>query len=176
MNNLTIRQENPVDHSRVFEVVEAAFREMKHADGDEQFLVERLRNSVDFIPELSLVAELDGLVVGHILFTRIWIFDGSARKESLSLAPVSVHPDFQNQGIGGKLILEGHRKASELGYRSVVVLGHEGYYPRFGYELCKKYDIVLPFDAPEENCMVIELTEGGLDGVSGIAEYGDAFF
>ncbi|MCZ7253247.1 GNAT family N-acetyltransferase, partial [Salmonella enterica] len=84
-----------------------------------------------------------------------------------ALAPVSVKPAFQGKGIGAKLILESHAIAKKLGYKSIILLGHENYYPRFGYELTSKYNIEMPFDVPAENCMVISLTENGLDGVSG---------
>ena len=94
----------------------------------------------------------------------------------MALAPVSVHPDFQNKGIGGKLISEAHKRAKALDFQSIILLGHANYYPRFGYEMTSKYGIKLPFDAPEKNCMVIALTENGLKGVSGMVEYSKAFF
>jgi predicted N-acetyltransferase YhbS len=176
MKEIIIRQEKLADLIGVYSIVEEAFRNMKHADGDEQELVERLRKSKSFIPELSLVAELDGKIVGHILFTRIWIVNESNRFESLSLAPLSVRPDSQNQGIGGALILEGHRRASEMGFNSIVVLGHEDYYPRFGYEICRNYGLSLPFEAADENCMVLELSKGSLKEISGEVEYPKEFF
>lgn len=108
---------------------------MEHSDHQEQFLVERLRKSDAFIPELSLVAEDEkGTIAGHILLTKLSIENDSETYESLALAPVSVKPEFQNQGIGGQLIREGHRVAQRLGYQSVILIGHENYYPKFGYK------------------------------------------
>lgn len=127
---ITIRQEEKKDHQQVFQLTEEAFREMKHSDHQE---LEKLRKSEAFIPELSLVAEDEkGTIAGHILFTKIKIVNNSESFDSLALAPVSVKPEFQNRGLGGKLILEGHRIAKELGYESVILIGHENYYPRFG--------------------------------------------
>ncbi len=160
---MRIRQEEENDHESVFQLIEEAFRNMEHSDHQEQFLVEKLRVSDAFIPELSLVMEDDdGEIAGHILFTKIRIENASESFESLALAPVSVMPDFQNQGIGSQLILHGHHIARELGYQSVILLGHEKYYPKFGYEKTSNFGISFPFEIPEENGMAIELVKDGL--------------
>lgn len=173
---MIIRQETKNDHKEVFSIIERAFKDLEFTDNKEQFLVERLRTSDAFIPELSLVAEIDGKIVGHILLTRLRIKNPTNEFDSLALAPVSVLPEFQGRGIGGKLILESHKKAKELGHKSIVLLGYENYYPRFGYERADKFGIELPFDVPKENCLVIELVETGLNGVSGMVEYPKEFF
>jgi predicted N-acetyltransferase YhbS len=173
---ITIRKEEEKDYQQVFQLTEEAFREMEHSDHQEQFLVEKLRRSEAFIPELSLVAEDDnGTIAGHILFTKIKIVDGSESFESLALAPVSVKPEFQNQGLGGKLIMEGHRIAKELGYGSVILIGHEKYYPRFGYEKTSNFGITFPFEIPEENGMAIELIKDGLKNKKGTVKYPKEF-
>jgi predicted N-acetyltransferase YhbS len=110
------------------------------------------------------------------LLTKIKIVQSDRIFESLAMAPVAVLPEFQNRGIGGKLILSAHQAAKELGYKSIVVLGHADYYPRFGYQLTQKHNIELPFPADKENCMVIELVENGLKGVSGKVEYPQEFY
>lgn len=173
---LIIRKEEEKDHEKVFKLIEEAFRNMEHSDHQEHFLVERLRKSDAFIPELSLVAEDEtGEVAGHILFTKLRIENGTESFESLALAPVSVKPGFQNQGIGGKLILQGHLIARELGYSSVILLGHEDYYPRFGYEKTSNFGISFPFDIPEENGMALELVKDGLKNVKGVVKYPKEF-
>ena len=88
---------------------------------------------------------------------------------------MSVLPEFQGNGIGRMLIEKAHQKAKELGYKSIVLLGHENYYPRFGYRQTDKYGIKLPFEVPKENCMVVELVKNGLQGISGIVEYPKEF-
>lgn len=172
---VVIRQEEPADYPTVFNLIEAAFQNEPMSDHREQFLVDRLRKSLAFVPELSLIAEHEGKIIGHILLTKISIQNGEESYESLALAPVSVLPQYQRQGVGRKLINEAHRRAKTLNFNSVVLLGHQDYYPRFGYETASKYGIKLPFDIPEENCMAIELTPGGLNGVKGVVKYPDEF-
>ena len=171
-----LRQETIADYEAVFKIIEEAFKSEEYSDNKEKFLVERLRNSKAFIPQLALVAETDSIIVGHILLTKIQIKNDHESFESLALAPVSVKPNYQKMGIGGQLIKEAHRIAKELGYKSIVLLGHAEYYPKFGYQLCRNYGIKIPFDAPEENCLVVELVEDGLKGVNGIVEYTREFY
>lgn len=173
---LKIRKEEEKDHGKVFDLIEEAFREMEHSDHQEHFLVEKLRKSEAFIPELSLVAEDDnGEIAGHILFTKITVEGGGQSFPSLALAPVSVKPEYQNKGVGARLILQGHHIAKELGYESVILLGHENYYPRFGYEKTSNFGISFPFEIPEENGMAIELVKDGLKNVHGIVRYPKEF-
>lgn len=173
--NKTIRIEESKDYQVVENIVRLAFESEEMSDHREHLLVNRLRQSKDFVPELSLVCEVDGEVVGHILFTKIKIVSSSTVFESLALAPVSVLPKYQKQGIGGALITEGHKQAKKLGYKSVVVLGHEAYYPKFGYQRASQYGIRLPFDVPDQNSMAIELVPYALDEVSGVVEYPKEF-
>jgi len=169
---ILIRQECEADHDSVYEVVRSAFETMEMASGDEQDLVNRLRKSTAFIPELSLVAECDGQVIGHIMFTKMKIGDYNA----LTLAPVAVLPEYQKQGIGAKLIVEGHRIARELGHSVIILVGHADYYPRFGYTPARKSNIQAPFEVPDDAFMVLELREGGLNGISGMIEFAPEFF
>lgn len=168
--NLTvnIRPERPDETQWVVELTERAFETMPFSNGKEGMLVHNLHNSSSFIPELSLVAEYEGKVVGHILFTPIRIDNGEQQFTSLALAPVSVLPGFQNRRIGTQLILAGHQKAKELGYQSVILFGHPKYYPRFGYKPCSTWNIKASFDLPSDDVfMAVELSEGALNGVSG---------
>jgi len=175
--NILFRQENKNDYAAVFNLIQRAFEKEEMSDHSEQYLVERLRNSEAFIPKLSIVAEINQNIAGHILLTRIKVINNKNEEfYSLALAPVSVLPEYQGKGIGGKLIETAHKKAKELGFGSVILLGHENYYPRFGYEIAKKYGIKLPFEVPDENCMAIELIKGALEGVEGTVVYPKAFF
>lgn len=173
---VTIRQEQTWDYEAVANLVAKAFAPLELSDHREHFLVKRLRTSAAFIPELSLVAEINSEIVGYILLTKIHIQQGANRHVTLALAPLAVHPDKQHKGIGGNLIKHAHQQAREIGYRSVIVLGHAAYYTRFGYQQANKFDITLPFDVPKAYSMAIALVEGGLDGVSGTVVYPREFF
>ena len=155
--NLIIRQESAEDYDAIYALTEAAFAGTEHCDGDEQELPGRLRKRAGFIPELSLVAQLDGRLVGHILFTKITIGEQAA----LCLGPLSVLPEFQSKGIGGALVEAGHAAAQALGFGVCVLVGHAQYYPRFGYEPIRGHGITFPIETPDECNMVKFLSEGG---------------
>lgn len=125
---MQIRQETPADYDQVYDLVQEAFASAEHRDGTEQDLVAALRRGGAFIPQLSLVAEADGQLAGHILFTEGEVGGVTV----LILAPLSVRPAFQRMGVGTALIQEGHKIARALGYPYSLVLGSETYYPRSG--------------------------------------------
>lgn len=169
---LTIRQETPNDFNDVYEVNQLAFGQ----DHEAKLVVRLRRNPTVFIPELSLVAVADDVLVGHIMFTKINIISADqCRTESLALAPMAVLPAFQQKGIGSKLINHGLAKARELQYKSVIVLGHEHYYPKFGFTSADNWNIKAPFDVPSEVFMALELTTDALLGIEGIVEYPEEF-
>ena len=167
---LEIRQENKKDYAEVYNVIKKAFMSAEHCDGNEQDLVVNLRESNNFIPELSLVAIDDNKIVGYILFTKIRI----GKYEELALAPLAVLPEYQKQGIGKKLIEEGHKKAKKLGYHYSIVLGSERYYPKLGYVPACQYGIKAPFEVPNENYMAIKLNDTDVE-ITGIVEYAKEF-
>lgn len=174
--NLIIRQEVKADHKKVNQLIEKAFRSETMSDQQEHILVERLRKSSSFIPELSLVAELNNEIVGQILLTKVLIVNQDSEYDALALAPVSVVPKFQGKRIGSSLIRKSHMIAKEMGFTLIVLLGLEKYYPRFGYERADKHEIQFPFDAPSVNCMVYELQENVLQHISGTVKYPQEFF
>lgn len=178
MMNIMIRKELPADYRSTEEIVKRAFADMEFSDQKEHELVARIRKSDVFIPELSLVAmnQNNKAIVGHILLSKIKIIGDQQSVESLALAPVSVLPDYQDQGIGRLLITEALHKAKELGYHSIVVLGHPEYYPKFGFKKASLWGIKAPFEVPEEALMALELRENALDHVSGVVEYPSVFF
>ena len=168
---LLIRQETEADVRDVYEVNKLAFQQASEAN-----LVNLLRKSHAFIPELSLVALIDNKVVGHILFTRIAIIDDNGTEhDSLALAPMAVLPQYQRQGIGGQLVAGGLQTAKELGHKSVIVVGHEHYYPKFGFQPAEKWNIKCPYDVPANVFMGIELVENGLKNITGIVKYAKEF-
>jgi putative acetyltransferase len=142
---------------------------------EEAFLVQRIRKSSGFIPELSLVAVKDSHVVGHILFSRIHINTPRGSMAVLSLAPMAVLPEFQNLGIGSRLVSTGLEKCRELGHTIVVVIGHPEYYPKFGFVPARKRGLDLPFPVPDEAFMVCELEPEALAGIEGKIKYPPEF-
>ncbi|HDR3489464.1 GNAT family N-acetyltransferase [Bacillus wiedmannii] len=171
---VTIRQEQKNDYRKTEEVVQQAFLNEEFSDKKEHELVKRIRECDAFIPELSIVAVAEE-IVGHIMLSEITIEQNGISEESLALAPVSVARGHQKKGIGGKLIGAALEKAKELGYGSVVVLGHPEYYPKFGFKKASKWNIKAPFEVPEEVFMVMELRENALEGVEGVVQYSSAF-
>ncbi len=169
--NVTIRQEQEKDFKQVYHVIFSAFEKEEYSDHTEQDLVVKLRTSDAFIPQLSLVAEVDGTVVGHILFTKLTV----GNEQVLALAPLSVLPSMQRQGIGSALIKEGHRIGRELGFKGSIVLGHPHYYKKFGYENASKYKIECPFPVEDDIFMAKELVPNGLNNVKGMAIYAKEF-
>ncbi|MDU5110211.1 MAG: N-acetyltransferase [Clostridium sp.] len=173
---LTIREEEIKDYNEVKKVVEESFKTAEFSDKDEHNLVRRLRNSNEFIKELSLIAEEENEILGYVLLTKALIKGESTSYETLALAPLAVLPKHQKSGIGKNLMNKAIERAKELGYKSIVVLGHENYYPKFGFEKASKYGVKAPFEVPDEAFMILELLPGGLNGVSGIVKYSKAFF
>jgi len=134
-------------------------------------LVEVLRRNPHFIKGLSLVAVLNGKLVGHILFFPILIKGEGKVFRSLALAPMSVLPEYQGKGIGSALVNLGIEEARADGFDSVIVLGHRDYYPRFGFAPASRLGITPPFEVPDEVFFAMELYPGALQGVKGMVEY-----
>ena len=169
---MVIRKETPTDYAQVYSLIKAAFAQADHADGTEQDLVVLLRKSPAFLPQLSLVAEEAGKIVGHILFTKVQIGESI----QVALAPLAVLPGYQRQRIGTALVQEGHRIAASLGYGYSVVLGSSAYYPRMGYVPADTLGISCPFPGvPRENFMACRL-QPEAPSIHGTVQYAQAFF
>ncbi len=133
-----IRSEKVSDYGMIAEINALAFAAYIQTPCESTYLpevslVDGLRHGANFDPQLSLVAEVDGNVVGHVLFYPFEINIAGEPLRALSLAPIAVHPAFQKLGIGTRLIEEGHRRGIQKGYSFAFLLGHPSYYPRFGY-------------------------------------------
>ena len=170
--NFFIRKEKKEDYKITEEVVKEAFANEEYSDQSEHRLVASLRNSDEFIPDLSLVA----LHRDKIIVSKIFIVKGEKSIESLALAPVSVLPNYQNKGVGQSLIQKSLEVAEKLNFDSVIVMGHSEYYPKFEFKKASNWGIKAPFEVPDEFLMAIELKKNALDKTSGIIQYSDAFF
>jgi putative acetyltransferase len=163
---MLLRDETPSDLKAIHRVNAAAF-----GQEDEANLVDALRGG-GYV-RLSLVAECESQIVGHILFTEMAIVTGAPSVPALSLAPLAVLPEFQRQGIGAALVRRGLELARQQGHRIVIVLGHEHYYPRFGFSSQLAQPIDSPFVGP--SWMAVELVPGALAGIAGRARYAPPF-
>src|SRR5262245_37121128 len=151
---IEIRSETPEDRSAVREVNERAF-----GRSNEATLVDTLRSANKAL--VSLVALDQGRVVGHILFSPVTVALAPENFSGVGLGPMSVLPEFQNRGIGSRLVREGLAACRRQGYDAVVVLGHTRFYPRFGFSKAKNHGLDNEYDASDA-FMVMELKSGVL--------------
>lgn len=165
---MRIREEHENDRQGIRDVNDAAF-----GGTDESQLVDRLRD--DGLVITSLVAEEYGEIVAHILFSELEVRsnDGQRTVRAAALAPMAVAPTHQRLGIGSELVRQGLEKCRENGIEAVVVVGHETFYPRFGFSAEKAECLKSPFSGPF--FMVLDLKQGIFDDFAGIVIYGDAF-
>jgi putative acetyltransferase len=170
MHTVGVRAEKPEDAKAIRRVNELAFGQTDEAD-----LVEALRRSMRFDPELSRVFDKDGQIIGHILFSPGEIKTASGSVPVLILAPMAVDPDHQRHGIGERLVNHGLAVGRERGHSAVVLVGHAEYYPRFGFRPASEFGIESPFPVPDESFMALELVDGALSNASGMLEYPPEF-
>jgi putative acetyltransferase len=164
---LIIRSEQETDHAAVRAVNAAAFDTAAEAD-----LVDALRMQAQ--PLVSLVAEQEREVVGHILFSPVTLV-GHADLRLAGLAPMAVTPVHQRKGIGSALVRAGLDRCRQEGFVAVVVLGHPEYYPRFGFAPATRFGIRSEYAVPDDVFMAMELQAGVLVGKTGLIKYHDAF-
>lgn len=164
---IEIRAERRGEYQEIRQVIVAAFGSDTEAD-----LVELLRHRNK--APVALVAVNDNKIVGHIMFSPVTITLAPKAFRAVGLAPLSVLPAFQRQGIGSMLAREGLKKCAAAGFEMVVVLGSHHYYSRFGFSRASLYGLGNEYDA-DEHFMVMELKNGALDKVSGTVRYSPEF-
>ncbi len=165
---LILRPEIPADIPAVHEVNARAFETPAEAN-----LVDTLRARGAGI--LSLVADLDGTVIGHIFFSLVTISGPQGDFQAVGLAPVAVLPVHQSRGVGSALINKGLEELRGMGYQAVILLGHPDYYPRFGFRPASNWGIRFTVEVPDPAFMALELIPGALDGISGVARFQPEF-
>lgn len=158
---MEIRKERPDDVATVREVNQRAFGQDQEAN-----IVDALRTNGGAL--LSLVATVNGQVVGHIMYSPLTVAENV---NGVALGPMAVLPEYQRQGLGTRLIEAGNRKIKDAGYSFIIVVGHAQYYRRFGFRPAKKYGIKSEWDLPDEVFMLLVLNEEKMQGVSGLAKY-----
>ena len=164
---MEIRTEQRRDASQIREVTVAAFNGESEAN-----LVALLRQRA--YPLISLVAEDGGLIVGHIMFSPVTL---AAKDEfrAMGLAPMAVRPVKQRQGIGSALVERGLEECRLMGMEAVVVLGHPGFYPRFGFVPAVRFGLRCEYEVPDDAFMALELRGSALKEMTGTIRYHDAF-
>lgn len=153
-----IREETLADHDRINKITEEAFRPMPFSNGDEQYVIGRLRASGRLI--LSLVATIENQVVGHVAFSPAMI-EGELGGW-YALGPVSVLPDYQGQGIGSALIEAGLHTLQKKQAQGCILTGNPSYYHKFGFAVASEY---APANEPKDYFMVNQFTERKPSGV-----------
>jgi putative acetyltransferase len=166
-SQITIRDETAGDLEAIYSVNEQAFETNAEAE-----LVDLLRMRGKAV--ISLVAEVGGEIVGHILFSPVSIEPPVTNWKALGLAPVGVVPGYQRQGIGKALVKVGLERSKQLGIALVVVLGHPSYYPKFGFKKASEYELANEYQA-DEAFMAIELKPGVLNDYKGLVKYAPEF-
>jgi putative acetyltransferase len=165
---MTIREEGSSDIESIRGVNIAVFERCAEAN-----LVDGLRHSA--APLISLVAEDEGNVVGHVLFSPVTVVGGMSGPNLMGLAPMAVVPGRQRQGIGSRLVQEGLERCRRANVGAVVVLGHAEYYPRFGFVPASRVSLRCEYDVPDDVFMVRELHDGALKDVTGVIRYHPLF-
>ena len=180
---ITIRPEEHKDYKSIVSLILRSFQEgTDYSDGTDIIaLVEEIRDSEYYIPELSFVAELDGKIVGHFLFSKFPLSPTSAGGHNhntdpgiVMLAPVSVHADYFRQGIGRAMLTQGIEKVKEMGYKGITVEGNYLFYNQVGFRTSSEFGIypTSGFPMTEPRCMMCQETyEGSLKGVHGYIVY-----
>lgn len=163
-----IRKEEEQDYRIVEEMTKEAFWNLNIPGCYEHYLVHKLRNSKDFIPELDCVAVKDGKIIGHIMFTKAVVIDANERShEVLTFGPISVLPTYQKQGIGKALIDHSKQEALKLGYNAFIIYGSPDYYMPLGFKHAKDFHISNGEGLYPAAHLALELTDGALKDVSG---------
>jgi putative acetyltransferase len=165
---MLIRLEQEADHQQIRIINTSAFETDAEAN-----LVEALRQSD--IPLISLVAEEQNQLIGHILFSPVSLAGQTHAPAIAGLAPMAVLPAWQGKGVGSRLVREGLKFCAEAGYAAVVVIGHPDYYPRFGFVPASTFNIKSEYEVPDEAFMLKELKKSALTGIQGVIQYHETF-
>jgi putative acetyltransferase len=172
---LVIRAEEPGDAAAVNAIVAACFAREDRAEPEEVALVEGIRRLPDFDRRLSLVADLDGKVIGHLLFSPMRVETAAGGVPALALAPLAVLPGYEGERAGTALMRAGLAAVRDAGHRIVIVLGHPKYYRRFGFRPARALGIEPPEPWSDAAFQALELVPGALAGVQGVARYAEPF-
>lgn len=139
---MIIREEKEGDFRRVEEITREAFWNLYQLGCEEHYFVHQLHKNKSYIRDLTLVAEEENTIIGHIIYMKSAVhYDNGQVLETLTFGPVTVDPSRQAKGIGSTIIKTSLAKAKDLGYKGVIIMGHPFFYSKFGFQCSKKYSI-----------------------------------
>ena len=161
-DEIEIRSETKDDCYAVELMTQHAFWNKHHLGCDEHYLVHKLRQSKDYLPEISRIAVKDGEVIGAIMYSKARIVDGDTTHEIITFGPLCVEPKWQGCGVGELLLKETIRLAKEQGYPGIVIFGEPDYYPRIGFKTCDNFGITTADGKNFDSFMGYELVKDGL--------------
>lgn len=162
---IQIRNEQKSDYQIVEDITREAFYNMYVPGCMEHYLVHIMRGHEDFIPELDFVLELDGKVIGNIMYTKAKLTDeNEEEKEIITFGPVCILPKYQRIGYGKLLMEHSFKRAVELGYDTIVIFGSPANYVSRGFKSCKKYNLCVEGGGYPAGMLAKELKEGAFDG------------
>jgi predicted N-acetyltransferase YhbS len=165
---ISIRLEEEKDFRNVEILTREAFWDLYRPGCCEHLIVHKMRKVPAFIKELSYIAEEEYSVVGSIIYSKAKVINDQTKEfEVLCMGPISISPSHQRKGIGSLLMTRSIEKAKELGFKAVIIFGNPAYYERFGFMNAKNYNIKTSTGENFDAFMVLELTNGALNGISG---------
>ncbi len=167
---MTLRPAKPDELGIILDIHRQAFgREL------EALVAEKLTILPEYLPDLSLVAETEEGIVGHVMLSLFHHENPDWERRIVALGPIGVLPHLQREGIGSALMRGAIERAAGAGYRGIALLGHPTYYPRFGFRPASTWGISFSYDVPDDVAMALELEPGSLQGAAGNIYYSAAF-
>ena len=172
---ITLRLEEERDFAIVENLTREAFWNVYCPGADEHLLVHNLRKSDVFIKKLDFVAVNDDKIIGNIMYAKATVKNNDSEYTVLTFGPVSVLPEYQNKGVGGKLISHTITLSKEMGYNGIIIYGDPEYYKRFGFKESKEYKITNKDGKYPAALLVLELYPNALNGIEGIFDEGKVY-
>lgn len=177
MQTLIIRNETPNDYHVVENLTREAFWNVYRPGCLEHFVLHEFRSDPAFVPELDLVMELDGALVGHVMYVRSAIQkDGGGELPIMTFGPISIAPQYKRQGFGSVLLRESMRRAKAMGAGALAITGNIDFYGKSGFVVAKTKGVRYADDPDADYFLIAELTPGFLNGVSGTYKDPDGYF
>jgi predicted N-acetyltransferase YhbS len=172
---IEVRMETKDDWYNVELMTQHAFWNKHNLGCDEHYLVHKLRQDKDYLPELSRIAVKEGDVIGCIMYSKARVVDGADTHEIITFGPLCVEPKWQGCGVGELLLRETMNLAANKGYKGIVIFGEPDYYPRIGFKTCDNFNITTADGKNFDAFMGLELAEDSMKGIKGKFYESEAF-